>query len=380
MENTLSTREEIERRKELFEYEMTEVILKLKGKFAKFDREQSPLRDSGLTNSDFICKPEFVPLPIVEVESGKFTVPVVNPQPEFAPLPIVEVKSGKFTVPAVSPQPEFAPLPIVEVKSGKFTVPAVNPQPEFAPLPIVEVESGKFTVPAVSKQAKYKPFNVTISGASVNVPVTLSAVDYSPMVDKKPIKSGFKVPAIPRSMDYIAFKGATPKSSVKAVPHLGEVPAFKPTAVTGISRAECSLPDAVGDIGYTPFKNKSDKAMKIDVPAFSSISEYSSFDAPEITGVIADAPTGRPEFSFAPYKKTDAIQTCIEHPVTAIIADYVPRKKTAVVITTKAVPKSKVKVAFSPLKANGLTADISKIRYKKESIQSKDFYSMWAAM
>lgn len=45
MENIMLSSEEMEK-KELFEYEITQFILNLKGKYAKHDRSNSPIKDS----------------------------------------------------------------------------------------------------------------------------------------------------------------------------------------------------------------------------------------------------------------------------------------------------------------------------------------------
>jgi hypothetical protein len=46
MDDILLTKEELEKQREAFDYEMTQVILNLKGTYAKFDRENSPIKDS----------------------------------------------------------------------------------------------------------------------------------------------------------------------------------------------------------------------------------------------------------------------------------------------------------------------------------------------
>ena len=50
MDNILLTPEEMEKQQELFEYEMTQVILNLKGKFKKYDASNSPIKQ----NEEFI--------------------------------------------------------------------------------------------------------------------------------------------------------------------------------------------------------------------------------------------------------------------------------------------------------------------------------------
>lgn len=74
----------IEKNKELFEYEMTEVILKLKGEFASFSGEGTMFEDSKVTDEDLRLELHS----LQEVEIDKYTGEV----PTIKKLPIINLK------------------------------------------------------------------------------------------------------------------------------------------------------------------------------------------------------------------------------------------------------------------------------------------------
>ena len=74
----------IEKNKELFEYEMTEVILKLKGEFASFSGDGTMFEDSKVTDEDL--RLELHPLQEVEIDNYRGEVPSIKK------FPIMKIK------------------------------------------------------------------------------------------------------------------------------------------------------------------------------------------------------------------------------------------------------------------------------------------------
>lgn len=76
MENNTILNSDIEKTKELFEYEMTEVILKLKGEFAAVSEAKTRYKDASVDSEKIIVKP--IALPTVEQETRNIPVPATE--------------------------------------------------------------------------------------------------------------------------------------------------------------------------------------------------------------------------------------------------------------------------------------------------------------
>ena len=76
MENNTILNSDIEKTKELFEYEMTEVILKLKGEFVAVSEAKTRYNDSSVDSEKLVVKP--IALPTVEQEKTSIPIPATE--------------------------------------------------------------------------------------------------------------------------------------------------------------------------------------------------------------------------------------------------------------------------------------------------------------
>lgn len=89
----------IEKNKELFEYEMTEVILKLKGEFAAFSGKDTRFEEMAVDDKKLhICTPEVIQ---VQMSDCNVQVPEVERIQPANPA-LVEVKSAELNLPSLT--------------------------------------------------------------------------------------------------------------------------------------------------------------------------------------------------------------------------------------------------------------------------------------
>jgi hypothetical protein len=385
MNDTPSTSEEIEKRKELFEYEMTQVLLNLKGKFAKFDRENSPLRDSGLTESDLAVKYEFVPLPEVAVPSANLAVPTVEQPIAYNALDLADLELATF---AQTPQAA-----------------AANVNVAFNPIAEVKVENRGPATAVPSVGVAYTPLAAVTPNIAVPVPALPVVEAYVPLSASHVASTLAEVPnAGAKTVNFVPVKHTAQKLTITTVPQLAEAPAFEPGVAPAVSEIEYAPAPAVA-LRYKPARKAKVKAIHRDAPTIPSVAAYAPVAASEVaalgvavpldspsdslyTPVAASevaalnvaVPTETPKVSFAPLKAPKNAGKLAPPPVLAHVDDYVPLQQAALAIAPRVVPEANVAVTFEPGVAKDLTVAAAKVHFAKELAEPKDFYAMWLAM
>lgn len=102
----------IEKNKELFEYEMTEVILKLKGEFASFSGDGTMFEDGKVTDEDL--RMELHPLQAVKIDKYRGEVPSIKKFPTVKIKDIVINSTGKS-----EPVIQFDGIEKIQIKDVK---------------------------------------------------------------------------------------------------------------------------------------------------------------------------------------------------------------------------------------------------------------------
>ena len=129
----------IEKNKELFEYEMTEVILKLKGEFASFSGDGTMFEDSKVTDEDL--RMELHPLQVVKIDKYRGEVPSIKKFPTVKIKDIVINSEGKS-----EPVIQFDGIEKIQIKDVKkedirISIPKTNYRFDGMNLKDVEIAS-----------------------------------------------------------------------------------------------------------------------------------------------------------------------------------------------------------------------------------------------
>lgn len=196
MENNSITLSDVERNKELFEYEMTEVILQLKGEFAKVSG-----KDLHLDNAQFVTKKLNIQSEIpdiyvaqIEFETSQSTNNVFG---NIFALPEVQVLHSKIDCPTV-PVSASIVLNAVQLEQLKLDCPAVEPVNKIAigevklavsdvlepvqkiflaDLPEVNISSvsanqvdTKISIPGEMQKIQLSSKKIEVSDVTVNIP------------------------------------------------------------------------------------------------------------------------------------------------------------------------------------------------------------------
>lgn len=201
MENKNTTLSDVKRNKELFEYEMTQVILQLKGEFAKVSG-----KDMGIPADDLsapqINVPTSIPnvtvapvslnndidevpacnnhqIPTVNVNYNEVSCPTV---PAINSIVIPDVKLTERDAITVSSSIEF-PSGLAEAHIEKINVEVPSTRIRLSEIPDVAIHTAVQSQPEVVKVQRYKPTEISIEEhLHVNVPdIPMCAFDIDSM-------------------------------------------------------------------------------------------------------------------------------------------------------------------------------------------------------
>ena len=188
MENKNTALSDVERNKELFEYEMTQVILQLKGEFAKVSG-----KDMGMS-ADNLSAPQInVPASIpdvtvtpVSLDSDVDEVPACGNHQ----IPAVNVNYNEVTCPTV-PVPSIASLDTVKLEEAELDCPTV-PEMNSIVIPAVELTeqdaisvSSSIDLPSSSFEARIEKFSVEVPSTGIQLS-EIPDVAISPVVTSHP--------------------------------------------------------------------------------------------------------------------------------------------------------------------------------------------------
>lgn len=185
MDNKQIALSDVERYKELFEYEMTEVILQLRGEFAKVSGKDLNLEHAQLSAPSIDLE---VGIPSVELEPIALrTQEITGIACESTMIPSVAIDKTNVSCPTV-PVVNIKSLEDVQIDKSQLGCPAVNVHIS-AELKKISVEkiilssvNTDITVPQVCEDSKVAIGNIAlaeIDGASPGVSVNIPNVDVS---------------------------------------------------------------------------------------------------------------------------------------------------------------------------------------------------------
>lgn len=155
---------DIERCKELFAYEMTEVILNLKGEFAAVSGKDTRYAKARVSQEKLT--PTVAAVPAVELEPVAVTAPGVQKHTPVT-LPQVTVEKFETALPQVKAA-EAVPAVQVAVELPQVAVPEVKAAPVFAVQ--VQTTSVQVKVPEVKTPGTVKLPEQSVSAPEVKIP------------------------------------------------------------------------------------------------------------------------------------------------------------------------------------------------------------------
>lgn len=165
----------IEKNKELFEYEMTEVILKLKGEFASFSGDGTMFEDSKVTDEDL--RLELHPLQEVEIDNYRGEVPSIKKFPIMKIKEVVINYEGK-SAPLIKLN-GIKKVQIKDVKKEDIRILIPNANYRFGGMDLKDIEIGatdegtKPVTPIPNVNINYsEPDEVEIIKREVSIPET----------------------------------------------------------------------------------------------------------------------------------------------------------------------------------------------------------------
>ncbi|MCR4645633.1 MAG: hypothetical protein K5695_09535 [Oscillospiraceae bacterium] len=233
MENTTKpTLSDVERNKELFEYEMTEVILQLKGEFAKVSG-----KDMHLDDVTFAAPKMDIQADIKEVSVDPITVEAINTNVNVSAAVSALQKTAVGTVDVECPavptmtRPEIGTVEIksigLDVETVKFKaceIPAVSVTPTA-----VETVPGEIRLPDLIGEVHMDPIKVD----TVNTDINLPAFESNVTVDHIAVE----VPDTEMKLGVIK-----PAAAVKLSP---DVPAIPSVGAVNLTEVQLSVPSEI---------------------------------------------------------------------------------------------------------------------------------------
>ena len=242
MENTtMPTLSDVERNKELFEYEMTEVILQLKGEFAKVSG-----KDMHYDDALFAAQKPDIQVDIPKVTVDPVSVAEIHTDVDVSAAVSALQKTAAVTVdvevPAV-PQMKAPALGQIEVKPVEMELQTVKITPCEIPAvqitpPAVDAVSTELRMPEPIAAVKTDPVSVAQINTAIRLP------EFS--CDVKLQDNSVDVPDA--TLHFQELKPVTTTFTSPAVPEVPAVGTFKPTAVQLSEAPEIQVPGQIAAV------------------------------------------------------------------------------------------------------------------------------------
>ncbi len=233
---------DIEKSKELFAYEMTEVLLMLKGEFASVSGKNMRYEQWAVD-----AEKQTIPsahIPTVQLEHSPISLPAVN-KAETVKIPDAPTIDAAVRLPSV-PSFDLKQMPQVTVEATKLTVPVVAPMEQKVSAPQLQVQKFCIPVPASAVLPKAETVEIDVQKINLNLPqVTIPQPDCAISVSVAPVE--IQIPDVPGFSIAPMNAPACADCSV-AIPQLPQLPEIQPCCVQ-IQRMELDVP-AVSQIPH----------------------------------------------------------------------------------------------------------------------------------
>ncbi|MBQ3941017.1 MAG: hypothetical protein II723_07885 [Oscillospiraceae bacterium] len=267
---------DIERTKELFEYEMTEVVRQLKGSFAGLNAERLGLDESGF-EVPAVQVPAELPAVSAEPVRLQFDPAAVPQSVSAAAIPQVSVSAPAVSIPAV-PQVTPAAIPAAEMTAKQIAVPEIPAIPGFR-MPETAEQTVRVQMPQVPDAGKISasvPAAAPVSVPAVAVP---EAVRVGFRAEQMQISGAVQAPAVsvPVPKPFVPCEVCvTVKNPVET--EIPKVKSFQPVTLRTAGRvpavdvpAELAIPPMPAEIGRVQ--------VTADIPSVPDVPQFVPHEA-----------------------------------------------------------------------------------------------------
>ena len=279
MENTtMPTLSDVERNKELFEYEMTEVILQLKGEFAKVSG-----KDMHYDDALFAAQKPDIQVDIPKVTVDPVSVAEIHTDVDVSAAVSALQKTAAVTVdvdvPAV-PQMKAPALGQIEVKPVEMELQTVKITPCEIPAvqitpPAVDTVSTELRMPEPIAAVKTDPVSVAQINTAIRLP------EFS--CDVKLQDNSVDVPDA--TLHFQELKPVTTTFTSPAVPEVPAVGTFKPTAVQLSEAPEIQVPGQIAAVNIPQVELTASEVPEIQVPG-----QIAAVSIPQAEVTVSEVP------------------------------------------------------------------------------------------
>ena len=363
MDEILLTSEELKERSELFEYEMTQVILNLGGVFTNYDRNNSPIKNNQEFADEVLGRHlDFEPLSDVEFDAEIHDLPSASANVGYVPVSEIKPKAAfgvdKANISSANKRVYYIKNAKAEATIKFCDVPPAKVEAEYAPYtsekPISEIEINRNLF--AHHDNHYNPFTnisrkpVLRAGDKISGKLRVGhKVQYKSLSDIEKISFSEEIPPAYNSVEFLPISDIGIKNKSYTVPKSGI--SIEKTPITEISVNPVEKAD-VKEVSfqYTAFTEEP------PAPAFKTpyinkgISRYIPFKETAVNPVAAaDFPAVSLQYTAQLMPNTEKISLKIPSLKTAL--EYSVAKHTALKNIETDIPKESKIPEFSPIKA-----------------------------
>jgi len=336
MEDKMHMEGEIERRKELLEYEVPEVVLKLRGEVSSMDSYNTTIEDLGLTREDFFKTVEFTPISELDIDQNAPHFPDMPRQPEFVPIEMIDIAFPKKELPNADVRLEYTPVVSAVADIYSIAVPATVLVSEFVPL-------------QTPKKAK----------STAKIPKTVTVPEFEPPVEITPPALDIICPVMGKSPHFKPLGEIEPPTLNVVYPVLKDAPEILPPAAVKLDASKQHIPDVNTKITFAPLQYHANIKSKLNLPVTTSNISYEpvvSEKPPVSSGSLLYK---KPIAEFSPIEMSGVDNERYAHAVSAL--------KLYFAYSYEGIKGSLAEKSFGIELADDMTAP-------------KDFYAIWESM
>jgi hypothetical protein len=378
MEDVLLTNDEIEECKELFEYEMTQVILNLRDKYAADEKIPSPVEHLDITEEDVNKHLDFAPLPGVKAEKRPQDVPLVNFDISYIPMSEVSVDNDNHAVPNSMVNIDFMPFKDIKVTTEMQGCPdnvIVTPYTPYVSL----YEAEAADVPSSCVSLEYMSvLPGTAEAFSQDMPMVNINPVYTPIVPVPELSedAAQDISVVNVNVVYAPIIPAAIEGSVASFPIIEKPPAFTPVVPEIDTSIKIEIPKSAANMKYKQHKKKL-KVKKIVCPDVHVSSEFNPIDALSINRIDVDVPVKTGVLEYHPLNEPIETLPYINAPKINIGFEFSPMSGVSIDNTTDPVPMQRVNIEYiNEIELNPPSLNPEDL-FPLETIMPKDYYSMW---
>jgi hypothetical protein len=337
LEDLLLTQEEIDRRNELFAYEMTQIAIDFKEHRSKRSKSPSPIERSGLTEKDLNLQLDYTPLHDVEITKKPLEIPSVSANAEFSPPADIKItiayETDVNTIMQNDDAEIFKPLADIAINTKIIGVPKSDFTINYKKANTVDLKAEPVEVPAnASFTTKFIPAEAdSIAAVPMVIPASGLSLEYESFVPEADSIAAVPI-AIPTSgfsFEYESFVPEVVDTGTQDIPEVLSIAKYTPMHIESVEKMHTPyiIPDAV-NYSYTP-----QPLMPLEIPLIQ---------------VVANEKTG---VTYTPVS-VEPIKLSIESvPQTPEVSSFAPAVIEVDISITDSLPEAKSDFKYKPKKA-----------------------------